>query len=128
MLPYSTIETSRHLLISTFERDLPILPEVRANGLDWVDFVADSAEPLIPFAFKAHESFAALKALEGIIAVALCRERFGENRNVKASVNCNHAALFPTMSFLSTVDGLHKGDPGMINKIKGSYLRFDVHI
>lgn len=122
MFSYSTVETSTQLLVSAFETDLPVLPEVRAKGLDWVDIISDSAEPLIPIVFKAHESFAALKALEGIIAVALCKERFGENENVKAIVNCNHAGLFPAMSFLSTVDELYKWDPGMKKKIKGVYL------
>ncbi|KAJ4468916.1 CoA-transferase family III domain-containing protein [Lentinula aciculospora] len=121
MALYSTVETSKQMLLSTFEYDLPVLPEIRAN-VDSVEFTNDSAEPLIPIVLKAHESFAALKALEGIIAVELCKKRFGESKDVKAVVNCNHAALFPTMSFLSTVDGIPKWDPKMKNKIKDTDL------
>ncbi|KIK55036.1 hypothetical protein GYMLUDRAFT_231435 [Collybiopsis luxurians FD-317 M1] len=117
MSSYSTIETTKQVLLSAFENNLPVLPEVRAKGLEYVDFLGDSSEPLIPIVLKAHESFAALKALEGIIAVALCKERFGLDQDLKASVNCNHAALFPAMSFLSTADDLPKWNPEMRKKI-----------
>ncbi|KAJ3998086.1 CoA-transferase family III domain-containing protein [Lentinula boryana] len=121
MTSYSTVETSKQVLLSTFEHNLPVLPEVWAN-VDCVEFTTDSAQPLIPIALKAHESFAALKALEGIIAVTLCKKRFGDDKDIKALVNCNHAALFPAMSFLSTVDGIPKWDPEMKQKIKDTDL------
>ncbi|KAJ3729901.1 CAIB/BAIF family enzyme [Lentinula raphanica] len=117
MASYSTVETSKQVLLTAFEHELPVLPEVRAN-IGCVELTTDSSEPLIPIVLKAHESFAALKALEGIIAVTLAKKRFGEDKDIKAIVNCNHAALFPAMSFLSTVDGLPKWDPGMKHKIK----------
>ncbi|KAJ3814356.1 CoA-transferase family III domain-containing protein [Lentinula lateritia] len=121
MALYSTIEASKKVLLSTFDQDLPVLPEIR-ELVDSVEFSTDSAEPLIPIVLKAHESFAALKGLEGIIAVALCKKRFGEDTKVKALVNCNHAALFPAMSFLSTVDGIPKWGSEMKNKIMDTDL------
>ncbi|GAW02901.1 CAIB BAIF family enzyme [Lentinula edodes] len=121
MALYSTIEASKKVLLSTFDKDLPVLPEIW-ELVDSVEFSTDSAEPLIPIVLKAHESFAALKGLEGIIAVALCKKRFGEDTKVKALVNCNHAALFPAMSFLSTVDGIPKWGSEMKNKIMDTDL------
>ncbi|KAF5389714.1 hypothetical protein D9757_006041 [Collybiopsis confluens] len=117
MPSYSTIETTKQVLLSSFENNLPVLPEVRARGLEYVEFSGDSPEPLIPIVLQAHESFAALKGLEGIIAVVLSKQRFGLDQDLKASVNCSHAALFPAMSFLSTVDGVHKWNPEMKKKI-----------
>ncbi|KAJ3930706.1 MAG: CoA-transferase family III domain-containing protein [Lentinula lateritia] len=127
MALYSTIEASKKVLLSTFDQDLPVLPEIR-ELVDSVEFSTDSAEPLIPIVLKAHESFAALKGLEGIIAVALCKKRFGEDTKVKASVNCNHAALFPAMSFLSTVDGIPKIDTDLNHVYNNIYRRMLTNI
>lgn len=72
----------------------------------------------LPSPLKKIEAITALKAVEASTVAAIADLRFGmEKRNIKTGVE--RATCFLFAAYLSTVDGMAKGDSNVKSKLKG---------
>jgi len=94
---------------------LPLPPEVKAL-VSKTTFTNES-EPVLPCPFRQLEAVAALKAIEGAVANAIGKVRFGVDQDV--IIDLQHATLFLLMAYIAKVDGLGKQDSAVKGKLKG---------
>lgn len=72
----------------------------------------------LPCPLKETEAVTALKAVEASTIAAITDLRFGmDKRDITISVE--RATCFLFAAYLSTVDGMAKGDPNVKSKLKG---------
>lgn len=96
-----------------------VTPEVR-NHLQDVSFDSSGYGDDIglPCPLKETEAVTVLKAVEASTVAALTDLRFGiDKRNIRISIE--RATCFLFAAYLSTVDGMGKGDPNINSKLKG---------
>lgn len=118
--PYSLqkgIHSALKFLLRTADGLVP--EEVRAH-LRHVSFESEGHGDDIglPCPLKETEAVTALKAVEASTVAAISDLRFGvDERDVK--INIERATCFLFAAYLSTVDGMGKGDPNVKPKLKG---------
>lgn len=119
--PYSVVSGARQAL-----KDLRSLvgdhlpPEVNFH-LDKVSFgtCSDGYKIYFPCPFKENEAAAALKAVEAGVVAAISDLRYGPQKR-KIDVNLEKTAAFLFSTYIATIGGLGKGDPGVKSKLKGT--------
>jgi hypothetical protein len=119
--PYSMASGARQAL-----KDLRSLvgdqlsPEVNFH-LDKVLFstCSDGHKIYFPCPFKENEAAASLKAVEAAVVAAIADLRYGAQRR-KIDVNLEKTAAFLFSTYVATIGGLGKGDPGVKSKLKGT--------
>jgi|SRR5579859_3902546 len=115
-MTFSTLEsTERAIDVLLEDALLPIPREVKAL-VRRSKFVNPSS-PILPCPFRQLEAAAALKAVEGGVANAIGKARYGFEQEV--TIDLQHATLFLLMAYLASVDGLGKQDKGVRAKLKG---------
>jgi hypothetical protein len=118
-MAFSTLSSTQEALRTLVnDSSLPIPPEVKAL-LSKTAFTNES-EPILPCPFRQLEAVTALKAIEGAVANAIGKVRFGFDQDV--TIDLQHATLFLLMAYIATVDGLGKQNPAVKAKLKGVHL------
>jgi hypothetical protein len=93
----------------------PNLREIKEH----VTFRSDYDRIYFPIPFKETETAAALKAVEGSVAIELANLKYGtENREV--IIDLERATCFLFQAYLARIDGLGKLDDQVKTKLKGS--------
>lgn len=89
--------------------------------LDRVSFstCSDGHKIYFPCPFKENEAAAALKAVEAGVVAAISDLRYGAQKR-KIDVNLEKTAGFLFSTYIATIGGLGKGDPGVRSKLKGT--------
>jgi hypothetical protein len=74
--------------------------------------------PLFPCPLKEQEATAAIRALEGSTASAIADLRYGvEARDI--SIDISKIGCFLMSTYMTSIDGVGKGDPKIRNRIPG---------
>ena|ERR1700737_4746253 len=119
-MSYSTLDSTQQGISVLLEDPLlPIPPEVKA--LVARTTFTNASPPVIPCPFRQLEAAAALKAIEGAVANAIGKLRFGYEQDV--SIDLQHTTLFLLMAYVATVDGQGKQDKRVKAKLKGMRTR-----
>ena len=127
-MPYSVMSGAKQAL-----RDLrslagaQILPEVDFH-IDSVSFStsSDGHKIYFPCSLKENEAAAALKAVEAGIVAALADLRYGPLIR-KIEVDLERTAVFLFSTYIATIGGMGKGDPGVKSKLKGKWVLCSPH-
>jgi hypothetical protein len=120
--PYSVIYGAKQAL-----KDLRSLlgdqipPEVDSH-LERVSIstCSDGHKIYFPCPFKENEAAAALKAVEGAVVAAIADLRYGAQKR-KIDINLEKTAAFLFSTYIATIGGLGKGNPGVMSKVKGKW-------
>lgn len=118
--PYSLqkgIHSALRDLLGTADGVVP--EEVRTHLRD-VSFESEghADDIALPCPLKETEAVTALKAVEASTVAAISDLRFGmDKRDIK--IDIERATCFLFAAYLSTVDGMAKGDPNVKSKLKG---------
>lgn len=83
-----------------------------------VSFSSEKDAIYFPIPFKETETTAALKAIEALVATSLADLKYGESIR-RIEINLEQTTCFLFQTYLSTIDGLGKYDPGVKAKLKG---------
>lgn len=97
------------------------IPEAFLGLIEDVNFKSIEGEGRIslPTPFKETEAVSALKAVEGSAIAALTDLRHGHQKR-SITVDFERAATFLFAAYISTVDGMGKGDPNVKSKLIGT--------
>lgn len=108
---------SLHKLLEPANQQIP--DEVREHVNDVV-FSAPKGSNVVhlPCPFKETEATSALKAIEACVAAAIADLRYSSKRR-KIEIDTERATCFLFSAYLSTVDGMDKGNPNVMSKLKG---------
>ena len=80
--------------------------------------IEEEARISLPCSFKETEAVSALKAVEAGAVAALTDLRYGlEKRSIM--IDFERAATFLFAAYISTIDGMGKGDPNVKSKLIG---------
>ena len=115
-MTFSVLESTQDAVDVVVNDPLTPLPAEVKQLVSRTTFTNEAA-PILPCPFRQLEAAAALKAVEGAVANAIGKERFGFEQNV--SIDLQHATLFLLMAYITTIDGLGKQDKGIKSKVKG---------
>ncbi|CAF9916540.1 MAG: hypothetical protein ALECFALPRED_010783 [Alectoria fallacina] len=118
--PYSLQKGIRSALQDLLRSADDLVPEEVRNHLRGMSFESESHGDDIglPCPLKETEAVTALKAVEASTVAANTDLRFGmDKRDIKLSIE--RATCFLFAAYLSTVDGMAKGDPNAKSKLKG---------
>lgn len=122
-VPYSVVCGAKQVLkdLRSFVGD-QIPPEVNSH-LERVSIstYSDGHRIYFPCPFKANEAGAALKAVEAAVVAAITDLRYGVQKR-KIDINLEKAAAFLFSTYIATIGGLGKGDPGVKSKVKSNWL------
>ncbi|CAM1505392.1 Fc.00g110290.m01.CDS01 [Cosmosporella sp. VM-42] len=122
---YSVKEGARKAFANLLERCCPQLPEGyvhRVNHVDFITFHHTANFPVFPCPLKEQEAVVAVRALEGV-AVAALADVHSPLRQRRISVDVSKAALSLMSAYVTTLDGLGKGDSRIRERIPDT----DVH-
>ena len=118
--PYSLQKGIRSALQDLLGSADGLVPEEVRTHLRGMSFESESHGDDIglPCPLKETEAVTALKAVEASTVAAITDLRFGMyKRDIKISIE--RATCFLFAAYLSTVDGMAKGDPNAKSKLKG---------
>lgn len=118
---YSAVkETRAHF--NTCAREQPISPGLRAQVFQEyaskVQFQASQDTVFFPCPFQQTEAVSVLKAIEACWAACIADLRYGA-RERQIIVTLERSARYLLGSYLFSIDGLGKLDPGVKTKLKG---------
>lgn len=82
---------------------------------------SDGHSIYFPCPFKENEAAAALKAVEAAVVAAIADLRYGAQKR-QIDINLERTAAFLFSSYIATIGGLGKGDPGVKSKLKGKWV------
>lgn len=127
---YSVAQEARSTLTalaSACRSQLPVPVAARLASLEessdcGVTFTpsADNDEVCFPCPLKEQECGAALKALEGCVAAAITDLRSGNNQPTrKVEIDIGKLTCFLMSAYLTTLDGMGKGDTEIKSRIPG---------
>jgi hypothetical protein len=88
----------------------------------YVTFTAQTHEILFPCPFQQTELISVLKGIEGCWAACIADLRYGK-QDRKIEIHLDHSARYLLGSYLFTIDGLAKGDQGVMQKLKDTDLK-----
>ncbi len=121
--PYSMVCGAKQAL-----RDLRSLvgdqiPPEAVSYLDKVTFstCSDGHRIYFPCPFKENEAAAALKAVEASVVAAISDLRYGPQTR-KINIDLEKTAAFLFSTYIATIGGMGKGDPGVKSKLKGKLV------
>ena len=117
--PYSPTAETRHIfnLLCKLKEELNLpwnLEEMKED----VEFTSEKDTIYFPIPFKETETTAALRGIEALVANSLADLKYGAKRR-KIEINLEKTTCFLFQTYLSTIDGLGKYDPGVKTKLKG---------
>lgn len=119
MRPYSLqngINSALQDLLHTIDDSVPVQVKNHLRKVVF-EFEGHGDGIGLPCPLKETEAITALKAVEASTVAAITDLRFGiDKRDIKISVE--RATCFLLAAYLSTVDGMGKGDPGVNSKLK----------
>ncbi|KAJ4292303.1 hypothetical protein N0V88_005935 [Collariella sp. IMI 366227] len=121
---HSVSAGARNALETLLEACHTELPESVSLSPNAVEFSATSEkgdEVHLPTPLREQELAAAIKALEGLLAGAIIELRSGK-KSRKIRVNMDRVTGFLMGSYLTTLDGMGKGDPRVKDKIPDTDL------
>ncbi|KAI9685799.1 MAG: hypothetical protein M1820_010738 [Bogoriella megaspora] len=119
---YSMLSETHRSLDYLLELAGEQIPHKIRNGIHNVHFSSKpNASPYFPCPLKETEAVSALKAVEGGVAAGIWELR-SSNKPDSVSVDLERAACFLFSAYISTVDGLSKGDPAVKAKLKDTDL------
>jgi hypothetical protein len=118
---YSVVSGARQALKDLRSLVGDQLPPEADFHLNKVSFstCSDGHKIYFPCPFKENEAAAALKAVEASVVAAIADLRYGAQKR-KIDVNLEKAAAFLFSTYIATIGGLGKGDPGVKSKLKGN--------
>jgi hypothetical protein len=123
--PYSVVRGAEAALAGLLESCRDELPTGITNHVWDVCFESSSPEEAalhFPCPLKEQEATAAIKALEACAVAAMADLRYGWNTNPRAiHVDLDRIACFLMSAYITTLDGLGKGDALIKTKIPGRY-------
>jgi hypothetical protein len=109
-----------NMLLGLFPASSLALPEVVKGDLRQnVHFVGARKYPLFPVPFKETETTAALKALEGLVAVALSGARSETTKELLVKIDLDKSSAFLFSAYLATVGGYSKSQKESKLYLKG---------
>ena len=117
---YSLTDGTKSALKSLLDVSSEEIPDGFYDYIKRVRFHSVEGEGRIslPCPFKETEAVSALKAVEAAAVAALTDLRYGhEERNI--TIDFERAATFLFAAYISTVDGMGKGDPNVKAKLPG---------
>lgn len=120
---YSLESGTLAALEALLERSRNEIPEAFREHVGQVTFHSAERESRIslPCPFKETEAVSALKAVEAGAVAALTDLRHGKQSR-KISIDFERAACFLFAAYISTIDGMGKGNPNVKSKLIGSFL------
>jgi hypothetical protein len=122
--PYSPLEQTRsHFKALKESKTLSAgltLPEYLEHASN-VAFTTGSDEVLFPCPFQQKELISVLKAIEACWAACIADLRFGKQERM-IEVQLERSARYLLGSYLFKIDGLAKGEPGVMEKLKDTDL------
>lgn len=123
--PYSSLEQTRSQVQSLKESERPSLglgsPEYQEHA-SHVIYTARSDEILFSCSFQQTELISVLKGIEACWAACIANLRYGR-RERKIEIGLERSARYLLRSYLFKIDGLAKGEPGIVEKLKDTGLK-----
>jgi len=119
-IKYSSKKEARKILDSLCQSAEALkLPATVVEVAKETNFTAERDFPYFPIPFKETETAAALKAIEGSLASALARVKYGLDKAPQVTVDLEKCTGFLFQAYLSTVGGYGKFDKETKSLLKG---------
>lgn len=108
--------------LCTFSEQLNLPTELNELAKN-LQFTSEHDTIYFPIPFKETETVAALKGIEALVAAALANLKYGQQKR-KVEINLEQTTCFLFQTYLSSIDGLGKYDPGIKPKLKSESTLF----
>ena len=119
---YSLQAGTKCALQSLLHRASKQIPaEIRSHTSEVIFSSSGGNQVYFPCPFKETEAASALKAVEASAATAIADIRYGRKKR-KIDVDLERASCFLFAAYLSTIDGMDKGNMNGKSKLKGRLI------
>lgn len=124
MNEYSILDGTKQAINLLLDYSGSEIPSEVLQHLEDVSFstATDGHQIYFPCPFRETEASAALKAVEASTVASIADLRFGKKKR-KIDVNLEKTAAFLFSTYIATIGGLAKQDPGVKAKLKGKYKK-----